>query len=82
MITATIGSYRFVINKLEDAEALLRIFNSAKQVNREYDIETRNHTFVEEARDASIEVAVYNDQPILTPEEYAAQQQTKSVKAA
>jgi hypothetical protein len=80
MITVTISHTRFIVKTLEDAEALLRIFSTAKHVDREYDSGTGSHTFVYRTSETPIEISVYADQQILTPEEYAAKL-TKAIKA-
>lgn len=69
MIIAEIGSYKFKLEGLKEAETLLAIFEKSEPVEYDYDISA-----IKEATHApTVSVEIRRDPKVLTAEEAAAQ---------
>ena len=69
MIIARIGNAKYKLNKLEDAEALLRILSSAQLLETSYDDEYRDYAYVSDGESA-IEIQIKQGERIVSYEEH------------
>lgn len=84
MIIANIGSTKFILNDISEAQSLLNILDKAKQIDDTYidDEKGFNQHFYETKQDTKIEIQIKCDISLTNYDEIIKMRKTSSDKAA